>query len=631
MTGTAARPAAERESVHDVKTIRDVRIPSCEEDITLSADLYRPVDVVPVPALVTVLPYRKDGHHGIAIERVMRWFAERGYAVVMVDFRGTGSSDGIHRPPFDPAEADDGVAAVEWAAAQPWCTGHVGMMGMSYGGIMSMRTAGRRPSGLKAIVPVMAALDVERDMVHPAGQRGLFGTAAWGNLTLLNQLMPPLENYTDSQQQNRWRNRLHRSEPWIVDLVRHGPGHRVWRDRAIDVAAIDVPAFFVAGWRDVFCEPTIRAYENANVPKKLLVGPWGHIFPGEALPFIINWWDLWLKEIDDAFMKESEVILQEQAKLPRWRQFRSWPPADDQLRFTARSNLTLGSAMNESAAEWTVIGEYVSDPTVGALSGEGTALLDQRDDDARTLALTSDRFKEDVVLIGRPIVVVRTAAGTTVQRLVARLCAIDSTGRSTLITKGTAATRESCSRYEVRMEPTCFRVQAGCRLRVTLGDADFPRLWPTVDDDGRVAVLKLAELEFSVDTISETAGHLIDVPKPQLSTTDLDNLTERLEPEATVIRDLIANRVTLGAAGEHVYFTRNKEHRIEKVDDITMTVAQRQPHTAIVNVSTIISAKMGSGETVVTQAQLRMDPESVSVHGQVEIDGESIFAREWST
>jgi len=100
------------EQVNEVEVVRDVRIPTGDPEVALSADLFRPAGSVRSPALVTVLPYRRDALAGLGHDERLRWFGARGYACLLVDFRGTGFSDGA-----------------------------VGMQGHSYGAIMSLRTA----------------------------------------------------------------------------------------------------------------------------------------------------------------------------------------------------------------------------------------------------------------------------------------------------------------------------------------------------------------------------------------------------------------------------------------------------------------------------------------------------------
>ena len=86
---------------------------------------------------------------------------QRGYTFVMVDLRGFGGSTGC----LDwggPGEQSDVVAAVEWAASQPWSTGKVGMYGKSYDGVTGLIGANKRPSGLKAVVAQEPVYDLYR-------------------------------------------------------------------------------------------------------------------------------------------------------------------------------------------------------------------------------------------------------------------------------------------------------------------------------------------------------------------------------------------------------------------------------------------------------------------------------------
>ena len=77
----------------------------------------------------------------------------KGFAVMGVNVPGTGCSSGSVYPPFSKAWAQDGAAAVTWAASQPWSTGKVGMLGASFPGFMALYVAAERPRGLVAIAP----------------------------------------------------------------------------------------------------------------------------------------------------------------------------------------------------------------------------------------------------------------------------------------------------------------------------------------------------------------------------------------------------------------------------------------------------------------------------------------------
>ena len=116
-----------------------------------------------MPAILEMIPYGKDNWRRNADTARGEWFAARGYALCRVDVRGTGSSGGVALDEYTEDETRDGFDAVEWLAAQPWCTGAVGMWGISYGGFTAIQVAKLRPPHLRAIVPVQATDDRYRD------------------------------------------------------------------------------------------------------------------------------------------------------------------------------------------------------------------------------------------------------------------------------------------------------------------------------------------------------------------------------------------------------------------------------------------------------------------------------------
>ena len=79
---------------------------------------------------------RRHGAHGL-YERLVAG----GYGVLRVDIRGTASSPGGWRDEYTEVEQRDGYDSVEWTAAQPWCDGHVAMMGTSYSAFTALQVA----------------------------------------------------------------------------------------------------------------------------------------------------------------------------------------------------------------------------------------------------------------------------------------------------------------------------------------------------------------------------------------------------------------------------------------------------------------------------------------------------------
>jgi uncharacterized protein len=96
------------------------------------------------------------------------WWASRGYAVVNCDLRGAGTSEGEASLLSD-QEGQDVHDLVTWAAAQPWSTGSVGMLGVSYLAISQWEAAAQQPPGLKAICPWEGFTDAYRDLAFPGG------------------------------------------------------------------------------------------------------------------------------------------------------------------------------------------------------------------------------------------------------------------------------------------------------------------------------------------------------------------------------------------------------------------------------------------------------------------------------
>ncbi len=117
----------------------------------LHAKIWLPVDADqnPVPAIIEYGPYRLTDGTVASDEQEMRWFAGEGYAGIRIDIRGTGESSGLCPDEYTEQETVDGCDAIAWIAAQPWCTGAVGMTGYSWTGFNGLQIAARRPPALE--------------------------------------------------------------------------------------------------------------------------------------------------------------------------------------------------------------------------------------------------------------------------------------------------------------------------------------------------------------------------------------------------------------------------------------------------------------------------------------------------
>lgn len=635
------------EGLHDIEVLYDVRIPTTNSQITLSADVHRPLGTGPVPALVTLQPYRKDFIAGSAHNAQARWFAERGYASLLVDLAGTGSSDGARRPEFDPGEGDDAVAAIEWAAAQPWCNGNIGMWGASYGAITTMRAASRRPPQLGAIIPLVHGLDPGRDTIHPDGARGdLHALAGRGTSMLVQQLLPPLFKHMSVEEQRRWQRRLHDTEPIFMDFARHGPNDPVWRDRAIDGESIVAPALCVGGWRDAFPDALTRAYERMRGPKKLLVGPWGHVLPHHSVlepidfPSIaLRWWDHWLRGMDNGVMDEPPVTLYLEGHNPRWRCFESWPLVTKELALHTDTDTRLTTTTSSTSPITRSIAQFHPDPTVGALRGlpglgmgEACIPQDQHDDDVRSLSATSDPLPNDLTVGGRPEVLVILACDQDgkigdVTRLVARLTEVDSEGRSRLITTGVLCPEPTSQKHRIVLRPIAYRVPAGRRLRVALGDADFPRLTPVPHSSG----FQIARIELSIPSITDDAGAPADIPSVAVSDTNAPVAGATSATTWTITRDPINDSIEVALGSHNPGMVTTHGHKYETHTDLRAAVRRTAPEAALTNGSHTTMVEMGTGETVKVAATIQCTHTTLHAHGDVVVNDKTVFSRTWET
>ena len=184
----------------------------------------------------------------------------RGYALLGVSVRGTGCSQGQFDP-FDHTMGEDGYDAVEWAARQPWSNGRIGMIGVSFGGITQLLTAGQQPPHLRAIAASSATSDLYRDVAYPGGILEYDFTFAWtgiqkeGGTTALATVAARegdsqcLVNYAQHEAANDTQ---HFIPKLILDHPYTSDENYLWEQRKPENAIphIEVPALLFNQWQD---------------------------------------------------------------------------------------------------------------------------------------------------------------------------------------------------------------------------------------------------------------------------------------------------------------------------------------------------------------------------------------------
>jgi uncharacterized protein len=166
-TGRSFRNLSQPE--HRVTTELDVPV-EVRDGTRLMADVFRPASPGRFPTLVAFSPYPRQMQQsgfpaGLVEAGSTDFWVTRGYCHVIVNARGTGGSDGVYTL-MDGQERADLHDAIEWAAAQVWCDGRVGMIGVSYFGMAQLMAAAEAPPSLKALFPFAAASGLRQATYH---------------------------------------------------------------------------------------------------------------------------------------------------------------------------------------------------------------------------------------------------------------------------------------------------------------------------------------------------------------------------------------------------------------------------------------------------------------------------------
>lgn len=112
------------------------------------------------------------------------FFCARGYAVIVVDVRGTGASFGTQPHPWAPPEVADMSNLVDWVTAQPWSSGSVGGYGISYDGVTAYLLAGIGHPAVRACAPWFTEFDLFTDNPFPGGVFNEHFVQAWSDATV---------------------------------------------------------------------------------------------------------------------------------------------------------------------------------------------------------------------------------------------------------------------------------------------------------------------------------------------------------------------------------------------------------------------------------------------------------------
>jgi len=363
-------------------TTKNVHI-RMSDGVDIAANITVPDHGCPCPVILNQSPYRKGDSLGT--------FWKHGYAEVITDVRGTGSSGG-YWDVFGEREQKDGAEVVQWITRQKWSNDRIGLWGPSYMAINQLLTA-EQPgtSAVKALFPIVPMSDSYRDVSWSGGAWDS-SFMSWWYALVTGTSLAPTDDATDDPQfafntetqhlmdvagftgqsisgsllgayQRSLCDATGQTGPTCAytDAGYDGPNMRL-RSPIDRIDRVKAPAFVIGGSYDIFQRGTPYVYRGLQLPstkKKLLIGPWYHVAgsgggngelparttSGVQIPdfgtLAVKWFDHWLKGVDNGIERFPDVTTYVVGQ-DKWVSDTSFP-----MRGTSYENLYLSA---ESAA-----------------------------------------------------------------------------------------------------------------------------------------------------------------------------------------------------------------------------------------------------------------------------------------
>ena len=527
---------------------------SMRDGVRIAVDIYRPNNTNgKFPALLGMSPYSKDlqklpifefptdrelGNGGIEAGD-SDYFVSRGYVHVIADVRGTGISEGSYRI-FTTKEQEDGYELIEWIARQPWCDGNVGMLGMSYFGMIQLLVAAQNPPHLKAIFPVDAATDMYRHWSYHGGILHKYVSGFWDGSLVVNSsdaadlpeeewkgiagalmLHPDIRSYPRAIKTLKWPS----TNPHLFDVLVHpfdGPFY-LERSAYTRFGKINVPCYLLYRWTAPYLHlpGAFQAFENIKSPRKLMmtipesgVGfnrPWH-----ENHDIVLRWYDHWLKDIDTGIMDEPAISILVQGR-NQWRHENEWP-----LARTDWTKWYLGSSgrLTLSQPGWNEPPDRFTN-AIGLKPGETVP----------GIRYTADSAPDDLEITGPLALYLHASISTPDTNWIAEVNDLDEDGTVNRVSigwlkashwevdarrskpykpfhphdKALAIKPGKMIRYDIEIRETSYVIKAGHRLQLLIKAQDAP--W-----EGKSYIYRLSQhLSASMETL-HTIYHTPEYP-----------------------------------------------------------------------------------------------------------------------
>ena len=478
----------------------------------LAADLHIHSDLNPRPVILIQTPYNKNlFRYGLPLGVGIN-FANSHYNFVIVDWRGFyGSASAMVS---QPKRGEDGYDIIEWISNQGWCNGKVGTWGPSALGKIQYETAKEQHPAHICAVPLVASPEFLYQSYYPNGvyrKEYLDQLDALGyGLSAIILANPHFNNTWNFIQNNNFYPQ-----------------------------SINIPMLLIAGWYDHNIEEMLKYFADmrnlshisVKNKHKLLVGPWAHggfgmahvgteqqgeLFFAEAAGYsnqkANDFFDFYLREIDNMWESNSPVINYFQMGEMTWNSAENWPPLDfDDFKFYLHQNGNMNYNLPENDNSFSEIIYDPRDPspTIGGatlrndlLQGpyDQSLLVESRDD---IITYTTEVLQYPFRLVGKPTVKLFVASNRTDTDFAIRLCDVYPDNRSILLSEGIFRMRfrngftindtsfiNPGTIYEIDIElpNTAHTFMPGHSIRLNISSSNYPRFDNNLNNGGAMYV-----------------------------------------------------------------------------------------------------------------------------------------------
>jgi len=534
------------EPINKIRVEENVKIPM-RDGIKLSTDLYRPIDAGDkLPVILIRTPYNKAPY--VKPNSAARAFAGQGYVVAVQDTRGRYASEGDYTA--FAGDVTDGYDTTDWLAKQTWSNGKIGTYGCSYVGDVQILQAQLRHPNLTAMIPQAAG-----SSIGAAGDRYYyFGARKAGNMDFASGLgwfsnqgnkdrSKPAPNIPDSQLRKVWG-----TLPLVGMTARAGAAPSDWDDMVSRELTdpwwdqfgylkgnerFNVPSLHIGSWYDFGVAEVLLEFNllRSNAESALardnqfaVISPTNHcqsetgtsahtVVGGRDLgdarfefySLYLEWFDHWLKGIDNGVTKRPKVMLYVMGK-NAWRGEQEWPLARTKytryyLHSDGHANSRTGTGMLSTAAPLQEPPDrYTYDPgnpvpsrggpicCTGDPHADGSYDQSEVENRSDVLVYTSPLLKEGIEVTGPLKVVLNASSSAKDTDFTAKVVDVYPDGKAYNVQEGIlrARFRESFTKkswmkpaevYEIPidLEATSNYFGPGHRIRLEVSSSNFPR------------------------------------------------------------------------------------------------------------------------------------------------------------